>query len=281
MDKVYYYNRNGVLKLTIGEEPYFMVNGTGEFKNHSWEYDDQFGRFKNYRRAKVTYPFSIAIKSANDEDFDSLCDIFDEDILEGEPGYFMINGWMLKCNVIKAEHTFYRRRDNVIGFEAVSEWSEWIRMKTTSHNGIAGGGSASDENLGRDYSNEDDLIARGYSYGYSEPENHYASIDLAGTGHGYEILVYGPATNPVVYLDNQPVQVNVTLDATQRLSIVSNGPTRTIKILSPSGAETDAFIYRDKEHNPFLTLGSHTALTYGQIRFDFTSIERRSEPTWT
>ena len=36
MDKVYYYNRNGQLRLTIGEGPFYMVEGTGEFKNHGW-----------------------------------------------------------------------------------------------------------------------------------------------------------------------------------------------------------------------------------------------------
>lgn len=123
--------------------------------------------------------------------------------------------------------------------------------------------------------------ARGYIYGYSQPESHYDSIDLPGTGNGYEIMIYGPQVNPVIYLDNQPIQVNVTLEATERLHIVSNGSVKTIEILQPNGAATDAFVYRDKEHSPFLTLGQHTDLTFGQIRFDFTTIERRSEPTWT
>ena len=122
--------------------------------------------------------------------------------------------------------------------------------------------------------------ARGYNYGYSTPESHYASIDLAGSGNGFEAVIYGPQVNPTIYLNNQPVKVNVTLDATQRLRIVSNGSVKTIEILEPNGASTDAFVYRDKENTPFLTLGQHTDLTFGQIRFDFTTIERRSQPTW-
>ena len=123
-------------------------------------------------------------------------------------------------------------------------------------------------------------MGRGYNYGYSQPESHYASIDLAGINNGFEAIIYGPQVNPVIYLNNQPVQVNVTLTATQRLRIVSNGSVKTIEILEPNGSATDAFVYRDKENTPFLTLGQHTELTFGQVRFDFTTIERRSQPTW-
>lgn len=279
MDKVYYYNRKGQLKLTIGEDPYFMQAGTGEFKNYLWEYDTQFGKQRNFRREKKSYPFSIIISSNDLADFDALCDVFSDDVIAGEPGHFLINGWKLECLVIKSAHKFYGRRDNVIDFEAVSQTSTWIKTETKSYNGIAGGGSV-DTDLGRDYSYTEGLLGRGYNLGYSAVESHYASIDLSGSGNGYEVLVYGPQVDPVIYLDGEPVQVNVTIDANERLQIISNGSIKTIKILSQSGAETDAFVYRDKEHSPFLTLDKHTDLTYGQIRFDFTTIERRSEPTW-
>lgn len=279
MEKVYYYNRNGILQLTVGEDPYYMLLGSGEFKDQTWKYGDQYGLLRSFRRDKSAYPFAIVIKSDNMVDYDVLCDIFSADIIANEPGYFLINGWRLDCYVIKSEHSFYGTKDRVIEFEAVSPTSTWIRENTRSYNGAPGGGSLG-EDLGRDYTYEDGLLGRGYNYGYSMPESHYASIDLPGTGNGYEVMIYGPQVNPVIYLNNQPVQVNVTLTATQRLHIVSNGSVKTIEILEPNGASTDAFVYRDKVNTPFLTLGQHTDLTFGQARFDFTTIERRSEPTW-
>lgn len=279
MDKVYYYNRNDILKLTFNEAPYYMRFDTGEFKDQSWAYEDQYGLLRSFRREKSEYPFSVVITSSNLADFDLLCDVFTEDILAGSPGYFLINGWKLKCYVVKSEHSFYGRRDNVIDFEAVSPDSTWTRSLIKSYDGVPGGG-LSGENLGRDYTYEDGLLGRGYNYGYSQPESHYASIDLPGTGNGYEVMIYGPQINPVIYLNNRPIQVNIELSATERLQIVSNGNIKTIKVIAPNGAETDAFVYRDKVNSPFLTLGQHTDLTYGLIRFDFTTIERRSEPTW-
>lgn len=279
MDKVYYYNRNGILKLTFNEAPYFMRIETGEFKDQKWAYDDKYGLLRSFRRDKTEYPFSVVITSSDLADFDALCDIFTDDILAGSPGYFLINEWKLNCYVVKAEHNFYGRTDNVIDFEAISPNSTWTRSLIRSYDGVPGGGIYG-EDLGRDYTYGNGILGRGYNYGYSQPESHYASIDLPGTGNGYEIMIYGPQVNPVIYLNNQPVQVNVELSATERLQIISNGSVKTIKILAPNGTATDAFVYRDKENSPFLTLGQHTDLTFGQIRFDFTTIERRSEPTW-
>ena len=281
MDKVYYYNRNGVLKLTIGEAPYFMQQGTGEFKDNQWEFEQQFGQYRNFRRSKTAYPFNIIIKSKDEEDFDALCDIFSEDVLAGEPGYFLINGWKLECYVVKAQHNWYSGKDFVVAFEALSIDSTWTRSDTKSYNGTAGGGDGSDLDLGRDYSYTGGVLGRGYNYGYSVTDNHYAVMELTGSDNGYEALIYGPQVNPVIYLNGYPIQVNINLLAGETLKIVSNGRTKTIKKYSSTGIESDAFIYRDKEHTPFITLDQRTELTFGQIKFDFTTIERRSEPSWT
>lgn len=279
MDRVYYYNRKGQLKIAFNDDPYHMQGGTGEFKDHEWKFDTLFGKNRNFSRSKNPWPFTVVIKSANLADYDALCDIFDADVLANEEGYFLINGWRLNCLVTKAKHSFYNGLDRIISCEATAEDPTWIRTTVHSYNGVPGGGGA-ELDFGRDYTYTDGLLGRGYNYGYSAAESHYASIDLAGEGNGYEILIYGPATNPVIYLNNKPVKVNVSLDENQRLKIVSNGSTREIKILSPSGIETDAFVYRDKENTPFMTLGPHTDLTFGQIRFDLTTVERRSEQTW-
>lgn len=281
MDKVYYYNHKGILALTINEAPYFMKAETGEFKNHSFGYDQLYGRFRNFYRNKESYPFSIIVTSSDLADFDALCDIFNEDVLAGEPGYFLINGWKLNCMVISAEHQFYGLRDNVIDFTAVSENPVWQRRSSRSFDGTAAGMDP-DVDYGRDYIYREAVLGRDYNYGYNLSDGHYAVLELSGTDNGYEVTIYGPQDDPVIYLDNYPIKINTSIDETQRIRITSNGSSeRTVKILASDGTETDAFIYRDKENSPFITLGERTELTYGAVRFDFTTIERRSEPSWT
>lgn len=276
-DKIYYYNRNGVLQLTLNEYPYWSE--PRDLFNWSWGFNEQFGHINTFRRAKQTYELAIVIDGDTPSRHNDLCDIFNADVLANEPGYLQINGWKLPCYITEADNSivFDMNRQSTFVVRAIN--STWIRENTKSYNGAPGGGSMG-EDLGRDYSFANNILGRGYNYGYSQPESHYSSIELAGTNNGFELMVYGPQVNPVIYLNNQPVQVNVTLMATERLRIVSNGSIKTIEILEPNGASIDAFVYRDKENTPFLTLGQHTDLTFGQIRFDFTTIERRSQPTW-
>lgn len=277
-DKIYYYDHNDVLKLTLNEWPYYSE--PSDLKNWAWSFSQQFGRINTIYRDKQTYELVIGIASDYLTAHDELCDIFTADIIAEEPGYLMLRGWKLPCYILQAEYEYGSSVDRKAVFTVQAINSTWIRSTTTTYNGIAGGG-LSGTDLGRDYIYTSGLLGRGYNYGYSQPESHADSIDLPGNGNGYEIIIYGPQVNPVIYLNNSPVQVNVTIDATQRLRIVSNGNIKTIEVLSSSGASTDAFVYRDKTNSPFMTLGQHTDLTFGEIHFDFTTIERRSEPTWT
>jgi len=276
-DKIYYYDRNNVLQLTLNEYPYYSE--PSDLKDWLWGFNEQFGTLNTFYRDKVEYELVIGIASDYLQAHDVLCDIFSADVLANEPGYLELRGWRLPCYIVEASYEYGLSVDRKATFRVRSVNSTWIRTKIRSYNGVPGGGLGG-EDLGRDYTFVDGLLGRGYNYGYSQPESHADSIDLPGTGNGYEVMIYGPATNPVIYLNNNPIQVNVEISATERLHIVSNGNVKTIEILASNGAATDAFVYRDKTHSPFLTLGKHTDLSFGQIRFDFTTIERRSEPTW-
>lgn len=276
-DKIYYYDHNNVLQLTLNEYPYYSE--PSDLKNWSWGFSEQFGNFNTFRRNKGTYELVIGVAGEYYAARQVLCDIFTADIEANEPGYLKLRGWVLPCYITEAEYEYGLSVDRKARFKVQSINSTWTRSTTRTYNGTGGGIVGTD--YGRDYTYESSLLGRGYNYGYSQPVSFNDSIDLSGTGNGYEIMIYGAISNPVIYFDNVPVQVNVTIDATQRLRIVSNGSIKTIDILSSSGVATDAFAYRDKVNSPFRTLGSHTDLTYGEIRFDLTTIERRSEPTWT
>lgn len=277
-DKIYYYNHKNVLQLTLNEYPYFSE--PSDLFDWVWDFNDQFGRLNTFRRNKDKLGLNIVIDGDYAHRHNDLCDIFNADVLANKPGYLLLNGWKLYCYIIEAENSVVFDSNRKSSFVVKSINSTWIRESTTTYNGTASGGGGGDEDLGRDYTFEDSILGRGYNYGYNMPESHYASIDLPGTSNGFEAIIYGPQVDPVIYLNNEPVRVFVTLEANQRLRIVSDGSTKTIEILEPNGASTDAFVYRDKDHTPFLTLGQHTELTFGSVRFEFTVIERRSQPTW-
>ena len=278
MDKICYYNSSGVKKLTINEYPYYASESS--FRSWQYEYDEVFGAYSNFRRSKRSYPLTVVVASEILADRDALCHVFEEDAKSGKEGYLEIRGWRMKCIVVKGQHVFRNMpKEYVLEFEVISDNPVWTKEKTYSFNsGASGGGS--EEDLNRDYSYTSGRLGRQYNYGYSVTESSFSTIDVDSDDNGYRLLIYGAQVNPVVYFNNQPIQVNVEISNQETLQIVSNESEKTIKILSSSGAETDAFIYRDKEHSPFISLGSHTDISYSNIRFDLTVIERRSDPPW-
>lgn len=278
-DQIKYYNHAGQLKLTLNKWPYF--SDPGEFKNWSWGYNDSYGKIGSFYRSKADYPLTIGIAEDYKTYRDALCKIFTADILAGKPGRLELRGWSLECWIVEAEYEYALDLDRKASFKVLPKDHDptWTRKSTKSYDGTAMSGS--DEDYGRDYLYKDGILGRDYNYGYNQSDSHYDAITLPEVGNGFEVLIYGPQTNPTIYLNNYPVKVNVTISEDERLKVVSNGQgERSVSILQLDGSSTDAFIYRDKTNTPFIELGEFTELTYGEIKFDFTTIERRSEPSW-
>ena len=278
-DTIKYYDNTGALRLTLNKWPYYSQ--PDEFKNWLWSYSNNYGRIGSFYRNKESYPLTIGIASGSKAHRDALCDIFTKDILAEKPGRLEIRGWTLNCFIVEASYSYALDLDRQASFKVLPTDPTWIRKSTTSYDGIGSSGEGSID-YGRDYVNSGGILGRDYNYGYNVSDSHYGTISLPGIDNGYEVVIYGPQENPAIYLNNYPIRVNMSLGETQRLKIVSNGSAeRTIKVLENDGSESDAFIYRDKEFTPFIDLGSYTELTYGEVKFDFTTIERRSEPSWT
>lgn len=277
LETVEYYDRNGVLKLTLNRHPYFA--DTKNLKNWSYGYDQRYGKIENFYRSKNDYELNIGVAGDGLEARDALCDIFNADVMAGEPGTLKIRGWALKCYIVEAEYEFGVRLDRKAKFKVIAVTPGWTREAVHYFDGTEGGGFG--EDFGRNYSYADNVLGRGYDYGYDEYAAHSATITLTGDGNGYEAIIYGAVINPTIYVNNNPITVYVSLNSSERLRIVSDGSIRTIEILQADGSAENAFVYRDKEHNPFIELGKVNELTFGVIKFDFTTIERRSEPSWT
>lgn len=279
-DKIYYYDHNGLLKLTLNEYPYYSE--PSEFKNWSWGYSNQFGRLHTFYRNKEEWPLVIGIANDSVHDHDKLCDIFTEDIMAGQPGKLVLRGWTLRCYITQAEYgygTYTREMDRQAVFNVRAIDSTWIRETTKEFHGTGGAGPI--EDLWRDYVEVSGVPGRGYDYGYNIPIDHDGQFDFPESGSGYKIKFFGPAVDPTIYINNNMIQVNVTLDEGDIMELVANGNEKTIEVTKANGYKYNAFIYRNKEHSPFIELPRHVVLSFGVIRFEFTTIERRSEPTWT
>lgn len=275
-DKLYYYNRNGILQVCLNDYPYFMT--PDDLKNWMWNYDVQFGKINNFRRAKENYSLIVGVAEDFKKARDDLTDIFSDDVVAGEPGYLLYRGWRLDCFITEAQYSYALFMDRQIAYNIRAVDSTWKRYTTIHIDNT--NPDLLNLDLGRDYDLENGTPARGYDYGYSRINVASKYIPLVGSGNGYRILFYGAINNPILYINNNPIQVNINVDGGQYLEVLSDGNTKEINLIDSDGTKTPAFAYRDKDHSPFIAIDDSIYITYGLIEFDFTSIERRSEPTW-
>ena len=277
---VEYYNHNGKLVLTFNDGGVYYA-GYGEFKNWNWSYDSKFGKHNNFRLSKDKYPLEVIVRSESKDDRDKLSDILNEDVTAGEPGTLVVRGWSLRCYITSADYSGYSwLLDHKVKFEILADEPGWTRRITRHFNGTTSENQQITTDLWRDYVMYKNAGRRGYNYNYNMAKSNNIELKASGNNNGYEIVIYGAAIDPTIYLNGHPISVHISLKDNEQLRIVSDGNDKRIELLSSYGAITNIFNLRDKEYSQFLTLGSSTELTYGQLKFDITIIERRSEPTW-
>lgn len=285
MEKVYYYDHSGNLQFTFNDPTAKVYVGLeSDLKDWEISYENPYGRIKDFRRSKQSYTLPIVLPTDSTEVRDNLIDIFTADMLAEKPGKLVINGWELECYITQAKHDWVRNLDRIITFTVTPTYPVWLKKTTYNFDGIIGGGGGTGENLGRDYTETytETVGKRGYNYGYSVTSANDGVVRLNGEGNGFIITLYGPAPGGgIIYLNGYPINVYRSLASNEIMVITSNGGEKTIKVYQPDGTEEDAFNDRDKEQTPFISIGSYTEITYGQVKFDFTAIERRSEPAWT
>lgn len=284
-DKVFYYDHNGELQFTFNDYNSGLYVGL-DSDLCDWElsWQDQYGHKGNFYRSKDSFTLPVVLPTDDTHVRDNLVEIFTEDALAGEPGTLMLRGWELPCYITQSKHSWVGHLDRIITFTVTPTYPVWERRTTKHFNGITGGGGGSTEDLGRDYTKDAGATvpARGYNYGYSVSQGPGGFFDVATEGNGYELLVFGPlAGGFTIYANNKPITVARALQEGEYIRLVSNGGTKTIDVVNGAGEViANAFNDRDKNDSPFLVLPKYTEITFGQVEFDFTLIERRSEPTW-
>ena len=148
LEIVEYYDRNGILKLTLNRHPYFA--DTKRLKDWTYGYDQRYGKIENFYRSKNEYELNIGVAGDSLAARDELSDIFNADVLAGEPGTLKIRGWALKCYITEAEYEFGVRIDRTSKYKVIAVTPGWTREAVHSYDGTETGGSGTD--YGRNYS---------------------------------------------------------------------------------------------------------------------------------
>lgn len=96
-----------------------------------------------------------------------------------------------------------------------------------------------------------------------------------------KIELEGPVINPTIYIGDRTYRVFVEIMENERLVI--NQRDKTVIRLAPDGTAINEFHNRDKEHSPFVPIGSgdNQVSIEGNFYFEIIVYQERSEPLWS
>ena len=94
------------------------------------------------------------------------------------------------------------------------------------------------------------------------------------------MVIYGPVSNPVVYINEHPYVIYTSINGGEYLVI--NSENATVDKVLITGERISVYDLRGKEFSVFTKLPSgNLVITWnGSFGFDITAFVERSEPVW-
>ncbi len=247
-----------------------LVN-QNDFRNYEWNFSTQYQKLSAFNKqpSKKNLPFLIfgpdTRATAN-----KMHEIFEKDILAIIPGKLYCGDFYLRGYFYSSNKSEYLRKDVMRGsLQFITDQNFWIKE---------------DKYLFR-LSDEAAQGGHGYDYGY--PYDYASSVnvqDLYNTGFidtNFEMVIYGPVSQPVITVSGHSYEVNVNLIANEYLTI--NSADKTIVRTTARGEKVNEFSHRSLDSYVFQKMpkGVNKVVTNAPFNYDITLLLERSEPVWT
>lgn len=260
-----YVNSKGV-EVDLSSLESYLINDDGtDIRDYEWESLTN----SNFRRSKRNFSVSIAITAKNQKEArNSLCAIFDEDVVSGTPGRLYVGEYYLSVFVTASTKKLIKQSVLVLGLTVTPVYPAWIKEVTHSFYPL------------KDDPIESNFLTYPHTYPYTySPNVKSLTLDVHGAGFCDHIwAVYGPATNPAIFVNGVRYQVNVTLQAHELLIVDSKA--LTCKVRGRYGQETNVFHLRSGNVFNKIPSGRQSLYWDRTFAFDITLLNERSEPEW-
>lgn len=246
---------------------------------HSWKWsvngvDLQYGmRVSGFSRAGQTYEMTLTLFGSERQKealIKALHDDFELDVRNKTPGRIIWGDYYVECFVVASSLTPNDENistDNVVSFYC--PYPFWIKEETRSFYPQTTS-SVTESYL--DYPHD-------YAYDYYSGGSGMAiwQTDFPFSSD-FRMVMYGPASNPRVLINDHIYQILDTLTASEHVIIDSK--LGTIVKMQADGTRVNAFDLRNKEESIFekVPAGTLTLVWSGAFGFDLTLYEERSEP---
>lgn len=248
-----------------------------ELRNYEWEYDTDYDEITNFRKGVKEKKMKIIISAATEEEGiakrNAVFRIFEADILANQAGRLYQDGYYLNCYITasKKANWYIAKRYIEIEVTIATDQPDWVQEK--EFNFLKTEGKTVEM---------DDLKKYPYKYGYYYLNQVSSSAinNVSITESDFVLRIYGPVSKPLVKIGDNTYQVNVSLNAGERLEIDSRK--RTVSLIHTDGYTENVLWSAAKEYYIFEKIVSGTQIIAwdGSFSFDLILIDKRSEPLW-
>ena len=276
MKDIYYVNSNNE-KIDLLEPPYMLQ--TGELFGYKWNYESKQrlgggGKITNIRKDLEERTLTLSIVNYGVENYeeaiDYLHEITDIDVLKKTPGRLYVGGMYLNCYVTASEKSEWEPEAGYIdvSLTLAVEYPMWVGENPYTFHSFGVSSTDNKRYPGR------------YPYRYANGMNSTYIINPHFTNSNFELIIYGPAVNPMVAIGGVPYLVNVILEEDEYLAIDSRS--RTIIKATKNGERENLYHNRQKGRNFFrkISPGRQSISWTGKFDFDLIIYEERGEPKW-
>lgn len=271
--KEFFYVNSKNEKLNFTSFPYIAAD-ISELLNYGHSYDSESNKITSIYDTVKESAFSIHVHGNNEVEYKNAINKFYEvieyDVLNKKTGKLYLDGQYLPCNLIssKKEKWYKWSRYHLLQIGIISDKPFWINELEYNFN------------ISEMTSSNNKEYAYKYAYRYANGLNNTYVINPHFTDSNFKLIIYGPATNPMVVIGENSYLVYIVLEAGERLEIDSKAG--TVHKIQNNGVLVNAFHNRQKKRTFFKKIapGRQSVSWTGNFSFDLIVYEERSEPKW-
>lgn len=264
---IYYKNHLGEV-INLKKKPYHML--TGDLLDYKWDVLSSGSRITGF--GKGIYEKSVEFetfttKAEYHRALDKVTEVFEKDILACMPGRLYINDQYLRCFITESRKSEWETDVlAVTQLSIVTDYPYWITEKLY---GFTPAKATSENNKQYPYK---------YFYRYSNGLSDLMMLNDHFGNTDFRMIIFGPVSNPAVFINEYLYQINVTLEKDEYLTIDSAAG--TILITQSNGNQINVFNNRVKDSNIFrkISQGNNRVRWNGGFGFDLILLQERSQP---
>lgn len=241
-------------------------------RDYNWDYDVEYNKIKNFNKnAPTTKKLNISIKLAENEqsvkNFNSIFEIFEDDVLSKIPGKLYIGDYYYKGYIVESQkQDLYPQNILNLNLTLVSDNNCWTKESTF------------------EFKIDQVLSGHGYVYGYPY---RYASTGIKSffndtfSDCNFRLRIFGSAINPTIFIGENVYKVNYTVNSREYLEIDSIE--KKVDLVQTNGTHVSVLNYRDRDNYIFQKIapGMNYISWNNSFPFEITVFDERSEPLWT